>query len=418
MRSLKRAALAACAASAIALAASASVTMPAAAQEAEVIHWWTSGGESAALQEFVSRFEAAGGTWVDTAIAGGTNARTAGINRIVGGDAPTAMQFNTGRQFEEVAAGGLLNDIESVASQGGWRDLIPASFVEAISYEGEIYAVPVNIHGQNWMFYSNAVLEEAGVAPPQTWDDVLAAAEAIEATGKIAFAQGGEPWQERTLFNAVLAGHGGPELYDRLYARNDVAALDTDEFRAVADVFGRLRDIVDEGSPGRSWNETTNLVVTGRAAMQLMGDWAKGEFLAAGQTPGEEYGCTLVGAHEALIIGGDVFVFPRTDDEAQRAAQELLAQVMFSPEAQIAFNTVKGSIPVRSDVDVSGMDACAQRGAEVMSDPAKQVPQVNLVASSDLVGAVDDVITQYWNDRSMDADTFVARFREAMEVAG
>ncbi|GGK39807.1 ABC transporter substrate-binding protein [Salinarimonas ramus] len=414
MRSLKRAALAACAASAITLAA----YTPAVAQEAEVIHWWTSGGESAALQEFVSRFEAAGGTWVDTAIAGGTNARTAGINRIVGGDAPTAMQFNTGRQFEEVAAGGLLNDIEAVASRGGWRDLIPASFVDAISYDGEIYAVPVNIHGQNWMFYNNAVLEEAGVAPPQTWEDVLAAAEKIEAAGKIPFAQGGEPWQERTLFNAVLAGHGGPELYDRLYAQNDVAALDTEEFRAVADVFGRLRAIVDEGSPGRSWNETTNLVVTGRAAMQLMGDWAKGEFLAAGQTPGEEYGCALVGANEALIIGGDVFVFPATDDEAQRAAQEMLAEVMFSPEAQIAFNNVKGSIPVRSDVDVSGMDACAQRGAEVMSDPAKQVPQVNLVASSDLVGAVDDVITQYWNDPSMDADAFVARFREAMEIAG
>ena len=102
----------------------------ASAQEmkAEVLHWWTSGGESAAVKVFADAFTAAGGTWIDTAIAGGQNARTAGINRIVGGNPPTAMQFNTGKQFDELVGNGLLRDLDGagrsrqVARRAAGRD--------------------------------------------------------------------------------------------------------------------------------------------------------------------------------------------------------------------------------------------------------------------------------------------------------
>ena len=73
-----------------------------------MIHWWTSGGESAAVKVFAEQFTKAGGTWMDTAIAGGANARTAAINRTVGGTPPTAMQFNTGKQFDELVENDLL----------------------------------------------------------------------------------------------------------------------------------------------------------------------------------------------------------------------------------------------------------------------------------------------------------------------
>src|SRR5882672_11156832 len=88
------------------------------ALKAEVIHWWTSGGESAAVKVFADQFQAAGGTWVDTAIAGGANARTAAINRTVGGSPPTAMQFNTGKQFDDLVENDLLaNEDAQAASQ-------------------------------------------------------------------------------------------------------------------------------------------------------------------------------------------------------------------------------------------------------------------------------------------------------------
>ena len=73
-------------------------TGPAAAVDLEVTHWWTSGGEAAAVGEFAKAFDATGNKWVDGAIAGGGNtARPVMISRITGGDPMAATQFNHGR---------------------------------------------------------------------------------------------------------------------------------------------------------------------------------------------------------------------------------------------------------------------------------------------------------------------------------
>src|SRR3954471_17008343 len=135
MRSTRRAAIGACSALAVAWAA----PLRAAEMKAEVLHWWTSGGEAAAVRVLADQFRAAGGTWVDTAIAGGQNARTAGINRVVGGNPPTVMQFNTGKQFEELVANGLLRDLDAIAEAGKWRDVLPPALTEAATREGKFY---------------------------------------------------------------------------------------------------------------------------------------------------------------------------------------------------------------------------------------------------------------------------------------
>ena len=391
----------------------------AAAQEmkAEVLHWWTSGGESAAVKVFADRFDAAGGTWVDTAIAGGVNARTAGINRIVGGNPPTAMQFNTGKQFDELVSNDLLGDLEEDAVAGKWRDVLPSAIVEAATRDGKFYAVPVNIHGINWLWYNKQVFADAGIAEPKTWPEVLAAAQKLKEKGLIGLAQGGQPWQERTLFNSILVGEGGTDLFYAVYRDGDQEAVKGDKFKQVAELFKQLQTTVDPGSPGRNWNDATGMVIAGKAGMQVIGDWAKGEFTAAGLTPGKEYGCTVVG-EGGYLMGGDVFVFPKNSDPAVRATQLKLATVMLDPETQIAFNTKKGSVPVRLDVDVSGMDACAQAGAAALKDPKRQVPTTDFLISPDLSGALADVITQYWNNPAMGVDEFVAKFTGAMQTAG
>jgi glucose/mannose transport system substrate-binding protein len=384
--------------------------------KAEVIHWWTSGGESAAVKVFADRFTEAGGTWVDSAIASGEAARTAGINRIVGGDPPTAMQFNTGRQFDELVANGLLRDLDDLASQENWQKVLPPALVKAITRDGKVYAVPVNIHGQNWLWYNTKIFADAGLEPPKSFAELVALGPKLKDAGVIPLAQGGQPWQERLLFNAVLLEEAGPEVYRKVLTGEDPDAVQSGGFTKAAETFGELRNLVDEGSPGRNWNDATNLVITGKAAVQMMGDWAKGEFIAAGQTPDQQYGCTILGG--GYIMGGDVFVFPKIDDEAQKAAQDKLAEVMFAPETQIEFNMKKGSVPVRLDVDVSDMDACAQKGMAELRDPAQQIPSDNFLSTPDLVGAVQDAITQYWHNPSMKAETFIGNYAGAVETAG
>jgi glucose/mannose transport system substrate-binding protein len=340
----------------------AGLVQSAVAQEAEVIHWWTSGGESAAVKVFADKFTEAGGTWVDNAVAGGQNARTAGINRIVGGDPPTAMQFNTGLQFDEVVGNGFLRDMDDVATAGNWREVLPDAIIQATNREGKFYAVPVNIHGQSWLWYNTDVMEQAGVEPPSTYAEMLEVGPKLKDAGVVPLAFSGEPNWERFLFNSVLLADGGSELYLDVLGNQNLDAVNSEDFHKVAETFGELRQLVDEGSPGRKWNDATNMVITGQAAMQVMGDWAKGEFIAAGLTAGEEYGCTILGGDEkgGYIMGGDVFVFPNVDDPGKQEAQVKLAELMMAPETQIEFNKKKGSVPVRLDVDVSGMDICAR----------------------------------------------------------
>ncbi len=390
---------------------------PAAAQKAEVIHWWTSGGEFAAIQTFADMYEKEGGEWVDTAIAGGANARTAGINRIIGGDPPTAMQFNTGTQLDELVQQGMLRSLEDIAKEDNWRAILPQTLIDATTRNGEFYAVPVNVHGENWVYYNKPLFEEVGAPAPETWDAFFEAADKLKAAGKVPLALGGQPWQEFLMFRDVLMGIGGKDLYLKFFRDKDVEAVRSPEFRKVVDTFARLRDYVDEGSPGRNWNDATSMVMTGQAGMQIMGDWAKGEFTAAGKQADVDYGCVLGPGEQLFQVGGDVFVFPKSDDPAVTEAQNKLARLMISPEGQVAFNNKKGSVPVRSDVDNSGMDACAQKGLAVLSDPEKQVPSQNFLLSPDAAGLLQDQVSEFWNDPNMAPEAFIDEVVSILEGA-
>jgi glucose/mannose transport system substrate-binding protein len=377
--------------------------------KAEVIHWWTSGGESAAVKVFAEQFAKAGGTWVDTAIAGGVNARTAAINRTVGGTPPTAMQFNTGKQFDDLVENDLLRDVDQLATEQKWRSMMPEAIVNAATRNGKMFAVPVDIHGQNWLWMSKAAFAKAGATEPIDWDDVFPALDKLRDAGLIPLAFSGQKGWERNLFNAVLVGKGGNALWVAIYGKRDATAAMSAGFKAVAETYGRLRGYVDPGAPGRNWNDATNLVIQGKAGMQIMGDWAKGEFAAAGQTAGKEFDCTILSKEGGYVMGGDVFAFPKSKDPEQQKAQLLLAKVMLDPETQIRFAQKKGAIPVRLDLDVSSLDACAQKAMKLLADKSHQVPAQELLSPPAMTGAIEDVISQYWNTPAMTTDAFVAK---------
>jgi glucose/mannose transport system substrate-binding protein len=386
-------------------------------QKAEVLHWWTSAGESAAVRVFAEQFTKTGGTWVDNAIAGGANARTAGINRMVGGNPPTMMQFNTGKQFDELVSNDLVRDVDQQAQAGKWRQIMPKPIVDATVREGKFFAVPVNIHGQNWMFYNTKIFADAGLEPPKTFPELVASGEKLKAKGIIPLALGGQPNWEHNLFRAVVVGHGGADMFRQLYGTRKPDVVKTPKFKETVELFGKMRGLVDPASPGRNWNDATALVITNKAAMHFNGDWAKGEFIAAGQTAGKEYGCTVVGQEPKLVIGGDVFVFPATKDKATLETQDKLIQVLLDPATQIEFNKKKGSIPVRMDVDVSSMDTCAQKSHAILSDPANQVESMEILSPPNFSGAMQDAVTQYWNNPNMSADAFIEKIVSAMRDA-
>jgi len=371
----------------------------AAGPTAEVIHWWTSGGESAAVKQVAQAYRAAGGTWIDTAIAGGDQSRAVTINRIVGGNPPTAAQFNTSKQFLDLIEQGMLNPVDEVAARERWDQTLPAPLVNVIKVKGHYYAVPLNIHMQTWIWYSQAAFKKAGIVKePATMEEFFAALDKLKAAGVTPLAHGGQAWQETVLFSAILANLGGRDLYLRVIQARDQNAINSPAFRNVLLAFKRMHNYIDAGAPGRNWNDATAMVIRGTAGFQIMGDWVKGEFTNAKQVAGKDYGCIAgLGPTVPYLMQGDVFVFPKTANAHAVQAQKLLATVVTAPATQLAFSQLKGSIPARFDVDATRLDACGQKGLAIARDPARQAGVTEVYLTPDQNGAIQDVLTAYWN---------------------
>jgi glucose/mannose transport system substrate-binding protein len=376
-----------------------STTTQASPPKTEVIHWWTAGGEAAAVKSLSNAYNAAGGVWVDTAISIGEQSRAVTINRIVGGDPPTAAQFNTSRQFLDLIEQGMLNNVDDVAIKGGWSKFLPEPVLNAIKINGHYYAAPVDIHMPTWIWYSKAAFQKAGIAnEPRSMDELFSALDKLKAVGIIPLAHGGQGWQDNIVFTSVLVNVGGRDLYLKIFRDHDKTAINSLAFKRVLTTYKRLHSYIDTGSPGRNWNEATAMLISGKAGVQITGDWAKGEFSLAKQIAGKDFGC-IVGfsSNSPYIIQGDVLVFPKTSNPETIKAQKLLATVVTAPTTQVEFNNRKGSIPIRTDVDASKMDLCAQQGLAIMKDKTRQLGSGELYMTPDQNGALTDILTAYWN---------------------
>jgi glucose/mannose transport system substrate-binding protein len=404
---------------AAALAASAVLPLSAAhATDLEVTHWWTSGGEAAAVAELAKAFDATGNHWVDGAIAGsGSTARPIMIARITGGDPMAATQFNHGRQAEELVEAGLMRDLTDLATAEKWADVVAApALLESCTLDGKIYCVPVNIHSWQWLWLSNKAFEDAGVAVPTNWEELVAAAPKLREAGKVPLAVGGEPWQQQGVFNVLMNALGGKDLTLKVYDEKDAEAAAGPE---VAKIFQALADAreMSQGGNVKSWNEATNLVITDAAGGQIMGDWAQGEFQVAGEVAGTDYTC-LPGLGDNAIISadGDAFYFPLLQDEEKSKAQEVLASTMFNPEVQVAFNLKKGSLPIRKDVDLDAANDCMKKGLAILAE-GNTIKSTDSMLSPDTTTQTNTLFTEFFADPSITAEAAQARFAEIIADA-
>lgn len=387
------------------------------ATDLEVTHWWTSGGEAAAVAEFAKAFDATGNKWVDGAIAGsGGTARPIMISRITGGDPMGATQFNHGRQAEELVEAGLMRDLTEIATKEGWKDLIkPSSLLDSCTLDGKIYCVPVNIHSQQWLWLNNAAFEKAGVAVPKNWDEYVAAVPALEKAGIIPLAMGQQPWQTTLAFQVLLTAIAGPEAYTKVFSGDEAVAAGP-EMTKVFQAADQARKMAAKSNV-QEWNQATNLVITGQAAGQIMGDWAQGEFQVAGQTAGKEYTCLPgLGVNEVIQTGGDAFYFPKVDNPEISKAQDQLASVMLSKETQVAFNLKKGSLPVRGDVDLNAANDCMKKGLDILAK-GNIIQAPDQLMSADSLNQINDLFVEFFNNQSMTAEDAQKRFVELVASA-
>ena len=376
----------------------------------EVLHWWTSGGEAAALNVLKDDLESKGIGWTDSPVAGGggEQAMTVLRARATAGNPPVAVQM-LGFDILDWAELGVVADLNELADSEGWDAVVPDALKNFSKYQGKWIAAPVNVHSTNWVWGNKQILDELGIAIPQTWDEFIAALDAVEASGRVALAHGGQAWQDATIFDGVVLSTGGPEFYQRAFIDLDQSALNSDTMRQAFERMAQLRSYVDDNFSGRDWNLASAMVINGEAAFQIMGDWAKGEFINAGQVPNQDFICFRVpGTQGAVTFNSDQFVMFEVGDDLKDAQTELASSIM-APSFQIAFNTVKGSVPARTDVSDSEFDDCGKKG---MKDLAEANGSGTLYGSmahghanpAAVKNAIYDVVTAHFNGEQSSAE--------------
>ncbi|MBD8650354.1 carbohydrate ABC transporter substrate-binding protein [Rhizobium sp. CFBP 13726] len=397
----------------------ATVALPCFVQAAdlEVTHWWTSGGEAAAVKELASAFNATGNKWVDGAIAGsGGTARPIMISRITGGDPMGATQFNHGRQAEELVQSGLMRDLSDVAEKGKWKEVIkPANLLDSCTFEGKIYCAPINIHSWQWLWLSNAAFKTAGVAVPKDWNEFVAAAPALKKAGIQPLALGGQPWQANGLFDTLLISLGGKDLYEKVYKDKDAKVAAGPEMAKIFAAADKARELA-KGSNVQDWNQATNMVLTGKAGGQVMGDWAQGEFSLAGKTAGTDYTCLPgLGINDVLTTNGDAIYFPLLKDEAKSEAQNVLAETIVDPKLQVAFNLKKGSVPIRGDIDMAAANDCMKKGIAIIAK-GNTATSTDQLVSADTQKQKEDLMSEFFSS-SISVKDAQARFVDIISSA-
>lgn len=405
-----------------AFAASAlSLSVWAAGNTVEVMHQWTSPAESAAMRVLRDAANANGLIWQDAAVSGdgGKNMTQTLQSRFAAGNPPLASQAQAQFVLEYTEAGALA-DITPEDKAESWSTLISPELYKYMSGSGKTVAVPLNQRRENMLWINKKVLDRYGGKVPANWDEFLALGAKMKADGIIPLAMGGDDWQEAEIWTDVLIGQAGVEFYKKAIIGTDKTALSSPEMVKVFETYRKVLALSDSNRAGLDWAVATGKVIRGEAAMQFQGDWANGEFSAAGLKPGVDYICTSAPGHgHTYVFLTDFLAFFKNKDDVLKN-QELLAKLAMSKEVQENLNLKAGSIPARLDVPRDKFNECSKQAFADRDESIKDgslIPSFveNTALSRDLRAPIIDVITQFANDPKMSAEQAVKKLEEGLE---
>ncbi|UWU20426.1 ABC transporter substrate-binding protein [Rhizobium sp. CB3171] len=406
---------------AAALLMTGTVTVVHATESVEVLHWWTSGGEASALEVLKKDLESKGIGWVDMPVAGGggSEAMTVLRARVTGGNPPTAVQM-LGFDILDWAKEGSLGNLDAVANKEGWDKVVPTALQKFSKYDGHWIAAPVNVHSTNWVWINKEALDKAGGKVPANWDELIALLDNFKKQGITPIAHGGQPWQDATIFDAVVLSFGN-DFYKKAFIDLDPDTLGSPKMKEAFDRMTKLRSYVDDNFSGRDWNLASGMVIEGKAGLQFMGDWAKGEFLKAKKVPGKDFVCIrFPGTQGSVTFNSDQFAMFKVSAD-KIPAQMQMASSIESPTFQSAFNVVKGSVPARTDVPDTAFDDCGKKAIKDLAEANKNGTLMGSMAHGHanpaaVKNAIYDVVTREFNG-DLSSDDAVKELVSAVAAA-
>jgi len=379
------------------------VTKPTAAPKVggklEIFSWWTAGGEAEGLHALYKIYSSKypDVKIINATVAGGagSNAKAVLATRMQSGDPPDSFQVHAGHELiDSWVKAGKMEPVTFVFKDNGWLDKYPKDVIDILSYKGEIWSVPANIHRSNVLWYNKKVFADNKLTAPTTFDEFFAVADKLKAVGITPLALGDNGiWAANHLFESVLLGSMGPEKYRGLW--DGSTDWNGPEVKSALETFAKMLGYVNADHAALSWDQAAQLVANGDAAMTIMGDWTEGYFKSIGLKPNVDFGYVpSPGTKGTFIMLSDSFGLPKGAPDRANAVAWLT--VVGSKEGQDAFNPLKGSIPARIDGDRSLYDTYLKSAMDDFKSN-EIVPSVThgAAASEGWVTSLSDVMTLF-----------------------
>ena len=377
----------------------------------ELVHWWISPGEAHALAVFREEVERRGGIWKEIALESYLDTKIVVSRRLQLDLPPTLTQWISGADLM------ALHEInEPGPMPQTWRgqplaELIFDELFEMVQKDGRALAIPVGVHMQNYALHNAAAYRAIGREPPSRWHEFLELAPDLAEAGYVPIATSSEDWQIENLFVTIAIDLGGIDLYRDMYGDG---RLSGDREKILGEAFAILRELRDHALDprlARNWTEVTRMIADGRAATMVMGDFAKGDLVAAGLEPGRDFLCTFApGNQDIQLWAADVFVPLRRSADAPDPGVAFIMDVILDPAVQAEFARRKGALPVRKGIDHALMGPCERdvyAGWEAGRN--RLVPLVG-VGDSVRTATIRTLIRDYWDDPTPSPETTATHF--------
>ena len=334
-------------------------------QQLEVFSWWTSGGEATALESLfhVYKYKYPGVEVLNAAVTGGggSAARPLLQTRLAAGDPPDTWQVHPGHElFGQYVQGDYCVPVTVLYRSEGWDRIVLQGLIHQVSKGGDVYAVLVGVHRGNVLWYNKKVLEKHNIKVGETlsFEQFFSAAQKLKAAGVVPLAMGDAGlWATAELFENTLLGVLGPQGWQELFGGRMM--FDDPRVKQAAQLYGRMLDYQNADHSALSWEQAVRRVIHGKAAFTAMGDWIYGELAKAGLKEHQDFGwVSFPGTEGAFLVVADGFTLAKGAPHLAEAVAWL--EMVGSKEAQEAFNALKGSIPVRTDVDTGKLGVYQQ----------------------------------------------------------
>jgi glucose/mannose transport system substrate-binding protein len=328
------------------------------ASEVDVVTWWEAGSEKEGLQALEKVFEEQHPhtKFVNAAIAGGggSQAKQKLAADLATNNPPDTFQAHAGAELTDYIEAGQIEDISGLYDELGLRDAFPDSLIDRLTMDGKIYSIPSNIHRANMVWANPTVLEAAGLdpnTPPTSIDEWISDMAKIKDAGYTPITVG-MAWTQTELLETILIADLGADGYNGLF--DGTTAWDSDGVTQAIDHFAQIMAYTDSSLYSEDWEPAMQPVVDGKAAYNVMGDWAYLGLTSQNKEIDKDYVVFPVPGNEDVYdFLADSFTLPVGAKHPGGAKAWL--ETISSKEGQVAFNSIKGSIPARSDLSESDL---------------------------------------------------------------